>query len=178
MGTPKALLEWEGESFVERIAATLESVVSEVTLLGSVAGLPDAVASLPVVVDRVGANGPLAGLLAAFSARAEVAWLVLTCDQPLLSMAALEWLIGERRADRIAVLPRLSARRVEPFPAIYEPACRAVLEELAGPGRSGSLQPVADLAQVHVVDVPPALGGEFRGVNTPAEWAELVRFRK
>jgi molybdopterin-guanine dinucleotide biosynthesis protein A len=178
MGTAKALLDWEGESFIERIARTLSSVVPEIALLGIAAGLPVGVGTLPLIPDQAGAQGPLAGLLGAFAARPEAAWLVLTCDQPRLSSVALDWLIGERRADRIAVLPRLSPRRVEPFPAIYEPHCRRALQALAGPGRTSSLQPLADRDRVHVVPVPPALAEEFRGVNTPAEWSELNRFRR
>jgi molybdopterin-guanine dinucleotide biosynthesis protein A len=175
MGSAKALLEWEGESFVERIAGVLAEVVPELALLGSALLLPAKVAGLPAISDRAEIQGPLAGLLGAFAARPGAAWLVLTCDQPLVSRAALEWLIGERRANRIAVLPRLAPGRIEPFPGVYEPACLPALAALAGGGRRGSLQPLAELAEVRVVPVPLRLRGELRGVNTPAEWAELRR---
>ncbi len=178
MGSPKALLEWQGESFLERIARTLAAVVPEVALLGSGIALPAGVASLSVVADGGGVAGPLAGLLSAAAARPDAAWLVLTCDQPLLSPAALAWLVGERRADRIAVLPRLVADRIEPFPGIYEPGCRAELAALAagaGPGKGASLQPLGALAAVGVVPVPPAFAAEFQGINTPADWADLRR---
>ncbi|MEO8198556.1 MAG: NTP transferase domain-containing protein [Thermoanaerobaculia bacterium] len=181
MGRPKALLEWQGESFLERIAGSLAAVVPEVFLLGSGIVLPAGVAGLPVVADVAGVGGPLAGLLSAAAARPDAAWLVLTCDQPLLTPAALAWLIGERRADRIAVLPRLTPGRLEPFPGIYEPGCRAALAGLAmaaaaGPAGGASLQPLGETAGVGVVPVPPALAAEFRGVNTLAEWTDLCRF--
>ncbi len=35
MGSAKSLLEWHGETFVERIATALTTVVPEVVLLGS-----------------------------------------------------------------------------------------------------------------------------------------------
>ncbi len=35
MGRPKALLEWEGVTFLERIAAALQAVVPEIVLLGA-----------------------------------------------------------------------------------------------------------------------------------------------
>mgnify|MGYP003373927082 CR=1 FL=1 len=175
MGSAKALLEWQGESLVERIARVLAGVVPELALLGSGVDLPPRVAGLLRIADRTEAQGPLAGLLGAFAARPSAAWLVLTCDQPLLSRTLLAWLIGERRAGCIAVLPRLAPGRIEPFPGIYEPACLPALVALAGGGRSGSLQPLAELAHVRVVPVPAALAGELRGVNTPEEWAELRR---
>lgn len=184
MGVAKSLLEWEGETFVERITAALTAVVPEVAFLGSAAALPETLAGLPVIGDLPGVQGPLAGLLAAFAARPDVAWLIVTCDQPLLQAATLEWLMGERRADRIAVLPRLEPGRIEPFPGIYEPACRAALAVLAdvggsggsgAPGKGASLQPLAGVAGVCVVPVPPNLRRELRGVNTPGEWAALRR---
>lgn len=175
MGSAKALLEWAGESFAERIARVLAGVVPELALLGCGADLPAKLAGLPRIADRSEVQGPLAGLLGAFAARPAAAWLVLTCDQPLLSRALLAWLIGERRAGCIAVLPRLAPGRIEPFPGIYEPACLPALAALTGAGRRGSLQPLAELAPVRVVPVPAALAGELRGVNTPEEWAALRR---
>ncbi len=196
MGSAKALLEWHGETFVERITAALTAVVPEVALLGSSPELPPTLAGLRVIDDLPGAFGPLAGVLAAFAARPGAAWLIVTCDQPLLQTATLEWLIARRRVDRIAVLPRLVPGRIEPFPGIYEPGCRAALaaiaagaagvagaasvEKAAGAagaarGRGGSLQPLAGLAEVDIAPVPRALRGTLRGVNTAAEWAALRR---
>ena len=187
MGSAKALLEWHGETFVERITTVLTTVVPEVVLLGSPPALPPALAGLQVIDDLPGACGPLAGVLAAIAARPGAAWLIVTCDQPLLQTATLAWLIARRQIDRIAVLPRLVPGRIEPFPGIYEPGCRAALAAIAGRaaglanaagagrGRGGSLQPLAGLADVRIAPVPRALRGALRGVNTAAEWAALRR---
>lgn len=175
MGSAKALLDWRGETFVERIATALASVVPEVTLLGRCPELPAQVAGLPSIADAAGVEGPLAGILAALSARPEVAWLVLSCDQPLVSRPALQWLIEQRQAGCIALFPRLAPGRIEPFPGIFEPACRGALAALAEPGMRASLQPLGELADVRVVPVPPAWTAALRGVNTPEELAELRR---
>lgn len=175
MGSAKALLEWQGETFVERIAGTLAAVVPEILLLGVGLELPPTLARRERVADAAGVRGPLAGLLAAFAARPGVAWLVLSCDQPLVSPTTLTWLIGERRPGRIAVLPRLQPGRIEPFPGLFEPSCLPALSALAGPGMQGGLQPLGELAEVRIVPVPPRFAGDLRGVNTPAEWAELRR---
>ena len=181
MGTPKALLEWEKETFVERIARALAGVVSELVLFGSGVELPGTLAQHAVVADAGGARGPLAGLLAAFELRPDAAWLMVTCDQPLLSTGALEWLIAERRTDRIAVVTRLTPDRIEPFPGIYEPRSRPELAALATPregaavGRRGSLQPLAGHPAVRIVDVPVRLALDFLGANTPEELAALRR---
>lgn len=173
MGTAKALLEWEGETFVERIARTLSAVVPELFLFGSGLEMPAALAQHAVVPDAGGASGPLAGLLAAFAIRPGAAWLMVSCDQPLLSTPTLEWLIAERRGDRIAVLPRLTPARIEPFPGIYEPRCHREIAQLAAPGSGSSLQPIGDHPAVRIVGVPPRFAGEFLGANTPEELAFL-----
>jgi molybdopterin-guanine dinucleotide biosynthesis protein A len=175
MGRAKALLEWRGSTFVERIADRLAAVVPEVVLLGSAACLPSRIAALPTIADAPGVRGPLAGLLAAFALRPDSAWLVLTCDQPCLTPATLNWLIAGRRRDRLAVLPRLVPARIEPFPGIYEPGCRPALATLATSEARGSLQPLAGLAGAAIVEVPAALAAELRGINTPEEWEALQR---
>ncbi len=184
MGSAKALLEWAGETFVERIARALAATVPELFLFGSGVEMPATLARYAVVPDAAGASGPLAGLLAAFALRPGAAWLMLTCDQPRLDTRTLSWLIGERRGDRIAVLPRLTAERIEPFPGIYEPRCLPELEALAAaaesapaarPGRGGSLQPLAGHPDVRIAEVPRRFAGAFLGVNTPAELAVLRR---
>jgi molybdopterin-guanine dinucleotide biosynthesis protein A len=181
MGRPKALLEWDGATFVERIAAALRAVVPEIVLLGAASGLPASLGPLPRIADlpgppgQQGPHGPIRGLLAAFEFRPGAAWLILSCDQPLLTAATLEWLIAERRPGRIAVLARRTPERIEPFPGIYEPGCRSALAALAEPERRGSLQPLAALPGVQVVAVPDRFAAELQGVNTPAELAELRR---
>ncbi|MEO7793411.1 MAG: molybdenum cofactor guanylyltransferase [Thermoanaerobaculia bacterium] len=175
MGCAKALLDWQGETFVERIASALATVVPEVVLLGSGIALPPKVAHLQVLADSGQESGPLAGLLTAFRYRPGAAWLIATCDQPLLSTATLAWLIGERRSDRIAVLPRLVPGRIEPFPGLYEPACAAALAKLAGPDSRSSLQPLAAVPGVHLLDVPAGLVVELTGVNRRDELEALRR---
>ncbi len=146
MGRAKALLEWQGESFVERIAATLAAVVSgdRAARLGSRAageGRGSCRSSRTVPGAAGSARRPAGGV----RRPAGAAWLVLTCDQPLLSPATLAWLIGERRAGRIAVLPRLTPGRIEPFPGHLRarlPSRRS--RRSPAPERRGSLQPLAE----------------------------------
>jgi len=181
MGTAKALLEWEGETFVERIARVLAAVVPELFLFGSGVQMPARLAKYAVVPDPGGVGGPLAGLLAAFSTRPDAAWLMVACDQPLLSPAVLARLIAARRAHRIAVLPRLGPARIEPLPGIYEPGSRPALATLAAsaagaaPGRGSSLQALAALPAVRILEVPSRLVAAFAGANSPEELASLLR---
>ena len=176
MGRPKHLLEVGGETFIERLARVVAAVVPEPQFLGE-GVVPASLAGHSRVADLPGVGGPLAGLLAAFQMRPDAAWLAIACDQPLLSVEALEWLVTKRSAAAVAVLPRISADRIEPFPGIYEPVCRAALQALAGDRdgvRAGSLQRLAALAGVLTPEVPHSLASAFFGVNTLQDLQRLA----
>lgn len=175
MGSAKAWLDWNGESFAERIARHLGAVASEVYLLGDCGTPPRAIAHLPRVADLEGVGGPLAGMLAAFAARPEAAWLFASCDQPLVTEATLRWLLAERQSGRTVLLPALSTSRLDPFPGLYEPASRAALEALLSPAGRASLQGLRAVPEVVRLAVPAELLPTLRGANTPLELAALRR---
>jgi molybdopterin-guanine dinucleotide biosynthesis protein A len=172
MGRPKALLEAAGATLLERTVALVSTW--RPALIGAPPfGLPG-LGDLELLADRRGVDGPLAAILSAFDHDPRAAWIVIACDLPLLSSAALEWLIGERRAERVAVLPALGAQRVEPLLALYEPLARPLLETLATePDRS--LQRLRDLPGVATPCPPRALQPAWTNVNTPEEWAAARR---
>ena len=53
-------------------------------------------AQRPMIVDSVAGEGPIVGIRSALAAHPDVAWLVLACDLPFLSDAALSQLVRER----------------------------------------------------------------------------------
>jgi molybdopterin-guanine dinucleotide biosynthesis protein A len=174
MGRPKQLLAIAGKSFAERIASAARPVVGELVICGG-GELPESLAAAARLDDAPGVAGPLAGLLAALRHDPGSAWLALACDQPLLTTTVLAWLAGQRELGAHAVLPRLAEDRVEPFPGIYEPSSRAMLESLARRGgAASSLQRLACLAGVLTPPVPAALAPAFAGANRPEELAALA----
>lgn len=166
-GRPKALELYAGRAFAERVAEALAAVAGEVVLLGA-GEVPAALAGLPRLADAAGVGGPLAGVLAALAARPGHAWLVAACDQPRLDAAALAWLVSWRAPGRIAVLPRATAARVEPFPAVYEPGARAPLEATLRAG-DPSMQPLGRRRDVATPPLPRELAGAWRDVDTTGD---------
>jgi molybdopterin-guanine dinucleotide biosynthesis protein A len=171
-GRPKALATWRGSSLAECAAAALTAVAPEVVLLGG-GPSPLSLSALRRLADAPGARGPLAGILGALGAHPDRALLVAACDQPLLSVAALRWLVGLRRPGAIAVVARLGGAGIEPLPGLYEPAARPVLEALARGG--GSLQPLGDREDVLAPTPPAGLAAAWTSVDTPERLAELER---
>jgi molybdopterin-guanine dinucleotide biosynthesis protein A len=173
MGRPKALVEWGGSTLAERVAAAARAVIPELLLLGS-GPVPGPLAACARLEDPPGLAGPLAALAAALAARPDRAWLLLACDQPLLTPEAIRWLIDERRGGAVAVMARRSPERVEPLPAIYEPAAREAVAELRAAGEL-SLQPLGRRPDVATPVVPAALAAAWTSVDTPADLAALAQ---
>jgi len=169
-GGPKQLAPFAGSTFGARVAAALAAVAGPPLIVGA-GPLPAGLESLRRISDAPGSRGPIAGILGAFAVAPDAAFLVAACDQPLLSRAALDWLLARRRTDAIAVVARLGAGGIEPLPALYEPSARAVLEELAAAG--GSLQPLGRRTDVVIDSPPPELASAWTSVDTEARRAEL-----
>jgi molybdopterin-guanine dinucleotide biosynthesis protein A len=79
-----------------------------------------------LIVDLAGlgeAGGPILGIRSAMAAYPDVAWLVIACDLPFLSDAALEQLLTERDPSVLATAFRSAHDGLpEPLCAIWEPA--------------------------------------------------------
>ena len=190
MGESKQLLRFRGVTLLERAAAALAPHVAGVVLLGD-GPVPEGAAGLPRLADVALARGrtsaanarsptphagagPLAGMLAALRWKPEAAWVFAPCDLPRIDAAAVAWLVGERRPDRWAVVPRPEpGGPLHALFALYEPAARRLLEDLAaGGGRAPRL--VAGHSRVAVVTPPAEIAGAWRGVNTREDLAALA----
>lgn len=176
MGTPKHLIEQDGQSWVERTVAVLGQVVERVVVAGG-GELPASLRTVPRVADIAGLGGPLAGILAVLRAYPAVSWLVVACDQPDMHIDALRWLLGHRAPGVLAVLPDIAGNgRVEPLLAYYDQAMRPVLEEMATSGhrRMNRLQSVTGV----ISPCPPVhLHASWHNINTPGELDALAARR-
>lgn len=167
MGRPKHLLPRGADTLLDSTIATLAGVAGEVVLLGG-SVLPDSCQGVPRLCDPVDSpGGPLSGMIAAHRWCPNCAWLFCPCDLPNLSEKGIDWILGQRRPGRWAVLPR-TAGGVEPLLALYEPQARRLLEDLAATGRRAP-RLIAEHPKVATVEVPDGLADCWRGVNTPED---------
>lgn len=168
MGRAKQCLEVGRRTLTEVAVAALEGQVERVFLVGG-GPVPDALRSLERLADPPGIAGPMAGVLAALQRAPDAAWTVAACDMPLLSPAAVRWLLSCRRRGIWAVLPRPRGGVVEPLLAVYEPRARLVVERLVAEGRWG-LRRLAGLDGVSSPSPPPDLLPAWQDVNTPEQF--------
>ncbi|RJP22615.1 MAG: molybdopterin-guanine dinucleotide biosynthesis protein B [Candidatus Omnitrophota bacterium] len=170
MGMPKHLLLHEdGSSWLERTMQMLSHVTPHIVIVGQ-GEIPEPVAGCIRLADAPDASGPMAGLLAAMRWNPRACWLVASCDLPLLTKDASDWLLSQRRPGCWAVLPRLRNRgNVEPLFAYYDFRARNLIESLAAQENYR----LADLivhAKVNTPSPPQRLESAWNNVNTPLEY--------
>ena len=129
----------------------------QVAELAGLAPLPDTFLGL----------GPLGGLLSAFQADPNAAWLVAACDLPFLTAATLRFLVEHRQPGRLATALRLPEQEFpEPLLTIWEPAAYAHLLRFLSLGYACPRKALIN-SNAAVLVVPEA--GALRNVNTPEE---------
>lgn len=164
MGRDKALIEVDGVAMVLRVAAALERAGADPVV--AVGGDDAALSSLGMtwVPDRHPGEGPLGGLLTAFTALdGHELVVVAATDLPWLTPDVVGALVGAI-GSHDAALARTSG--VEPMCALWRVTAAApVLTEAFAAGERSVHRVVADL-DVVVVEVP---AGPLRNVNEPAD---------
>ena len=171
MHTDKGALRYHGAADQRQHTAAL---LSEFCADVRVSVRPEQAAELPAglvpLPDTFLGLGPLGGLLSAFRADPNAAWLVLACDLPFLTRATLEFLVENRRpASTATALQSPWDNFPEPLVAIWEPRAYAQLLRFLGMGYSC---PRKALINSDIELLRPPVPDELRNVNTPQERAE------
>jgi molybdenum cofactor guanylyltransferase len=131
MGVDKALLEFEGEPLLARVAARLGTVCEEI-LVASGDGSRLAAFGLPQVADAVPDSGPLGGLIAGLEHAGHPLMAVVAVDMPFASTELLAAMAAMRRSED-AVVP-LSADGLEPLHAVYARPAAGTLRSMLAAG--------------------------------------------
>jgi molybdopterin-guanine dinucleotide biosynthesis protein A len=120
-------------------------------------------------------QGPLGGLATALARRPGV--LLIACDLPGLTVAALTWLI-QATYDHALVDGLVCERdgQLEPLFACYTEHCRPQVEQRLANGQRALHRLIAD-GQFHHAQMPSALWPALTNVNTPEEWRRFAQDR-
>jgi molybdopterin-guanine dinucleotide biosynthesis protein A len=174
MQRDKATLEYHGKSQLERAVELAAKYVSEVFVSVRAGQAADpSRARYPLIVDSVPGEGPIVGIRSALAAHPEAAWLVLACDLPFLSDAALEQLLAERDPAANATAFRSAHDGLpEPLCAIWEPKSATQLAAYqAGDGRCPRKYLVRHGARI----LEPRDRRALENINTPDEYRQALR---
>jgi molybdopterin-guanine dinucleotide biosynthesis protein A len=173
MQRDKAALLYQGRTQLDRAYDLAGRHLSKVFVSVRAAQVHDPNrAHHPMIVDSAKGEGPIVGIRSALGAHPNVAWLVLACDLPFLSDAALVNLMRERNPASLATAYRSAHDGLpEPLCAIWEPAAAAALAEYQA---GGGTCPRKFLIRhgAHLLDLPDPRA--LDNVNTPEEYSQAI----
>jgi molybdenum cofactor guanylyltransferase len=173
MRRDKAVLQYRGESQLDRAFELASRHAANVFVSVRADQTADPTrAQHPMIVDSVAGQGPIVGIRSALAAFPHVAWLVLACDLPYLSDAALVQLLRERDVNGLATAFRSTYDGLpEPLCAIWEPAAAPVLASYQS---EGGRCPRKFLIRHAVRLLEPLDRRALDNVNTPEEYAQAL----
>jgi molybdopterin-guanine dinucleotide biosynthesis protein A len=156
-GSPKALIELDGESLADRGRRVLGEACDEVLVVGKAGELP-----FEVIDDGAEVRAPIAGVVAGLRAAAHDVTVVLPVDCPRVTPELLRAL-GE--ACRDAAVPQTG-----PLPGAWAKSALPVLEERLANGPY-ALYRTYEALDVVELEVDPALVAD---VDTPGDLSVLL----
>jgi molybdenum cofactor guanylyltransferase len=174
MGYDKSIVQWHGKEQRYYMADLLGDICEEVFISCRAEQQNEIDPKYKTLVDNYEGAGPLIGILSAFKANPNVAWLVVACDLPLLDLYTLQYLIQNRDTAAMATTFKSPFDGLpEPLITIWEPKA---YEKLQTHITDGYTCPRKALIrnEMQVKILPPPNPDALMNANTPED-AEKVR---
>jgi len=173
MGTDKSQLLLKNQTFVERLAATLQTVTDTIRLVGGSQN-----SKLTTVADVYPQWGALGGLHAALNACRREWAIVVACDLPLVTTELFRRL-ADLTMDYDAVVPIQPDGRPQPLAALYRAKpCAGRAAELIEAGRRRPLDLLESVNTrwVQFAEIANLAQAErfFVNINTPDDYYGVV----
>jgi len=184
MGTPKpGVLLPDGRPMMAHVLETLGAVCHQVAVSGHTAHhaedhpLPPSLIRIP---DLRPGQGPLAALEAILASRLDSRYLVVSCDQPLLTAALLYRLASQTPASETGIpgffcaINQAGKRLLDPFPGIYPDHLLGDVQRALDAGHR-SIRDCIRPWESHAVPVSSDEEQQLKSMNTPADIEALFR---
>ena len=176
MGRDKALLTWQGESFLAIALRNVKTVCDSPVIVGDAGKYSN---FGRVVEDVFPSCGPLGGIHAALQSSPTELNLILSVDLPLMTGEFLRWMVAQAvTGGEVATVPQLDGR-YEPLCAIYRQGILPVVESAlrAGDYKVGRVFARVATRTICEAEITGAgfAAGIFRNVNTPKDYEWLTR---
>ena len=172
MGTPKALLQIDGKTLLESVAAAGKGFEERILSVNdpSIPTPEGFVRCMDVYPDC----GPMAGIHAALTMTTCDALVTAPCDAPYYSRELAEYLLTQFEPGLDALVLMDETGRAQPLTGIYSKSCLPVLDEHLKTSRLKIMWMLEEM-KLKKVMLPAHLNGQvFQNLNTPED---LKQFR-
>ncbi len=165
MGTDKSLLDYHGKPQREYVFELLGKFCAEVfTSCRKDQNVPPQLHPLP---DTFLMNGPLNGILSAFSVRPQSSWLILAVDMPYVNEDTLQLLVEKRDKNKMATcFYNAETQQPEPLLTLWETRAYPLLLKFA---EDGNISPREFLKTHSIKMIDPPDKKTLLNFNYPRE---------
>ena len=171
MGKPKEGIPLgDGRPMIGHVLAALQKVCLRTVIVGECLGF-DCPAHTIHLQDLRRGGGPLAGVETLLRSGLDTGYLVVACDQPLLSPALLQRVVGADPARPCYLRPD-DGSWLGPFPGYFPAACLERVDLAIRRGETSLRRVFAD-REIAWVPISPAEQPQVKNFNSPADLAEL-----
>jgi molybdenum cofactor guanylyltransferase len=173
MQRDKAALQYRGRTQLDRAFDLARRHLEQVYVSVRASQISEPTrAHKPMIIDSFPGEGPIIGIRSAMAAHPHAAWLVLACDLPFLSDAAVEFLLSERDPSKFATAFKSSFDGLpEPLCAIWEPSAAAALDDYQ---KNLGICPRKFLTRHASKLLEPFDAHALDNINTPEEYAQAT----
>lgn len=171
MGQAKGLLEYHGKPQQEFMLDLLQQFCEQSFLSCRPSQMENLSTTYNLLPDSFQGLGPFGGILSAFRAYPNQAWLVVACDLPLLDQATLAYLCERRNPSKVATcFNSPTSEFPEPLISIWEPRSYPVLLQFLAQGYSCPRKVLIN-TDIESFDVPEPQ--RLMNVNRPEEYEQV-----
>ena len=173
MGSDKSELNYHGRSQWKHLLDLIQPFCSQTFLSCNSRKVSELSSEVPIIEDAFSNLGPMGGILSAFRADPNAAWLVLACDLPYLSESTLQFLMKHRDPSKVATAFLDTAGVFpEPLITIWEPKSYPLLLQYLGQGYSCPRKVLIN-TDVKLLEAPDKK--ELFNANHPQEYAAVIK---
>lgn len=174
MGRDKANLEFQGQTFIKKLAQELDFFEEKMIARGPNEGFEGM--DWTIIPDLHEECGPIGGLHSALKNCKSEALFCLPCDIPLMETSLFHWLVPFLEEKYDAVVCMTPDGKRHPLSGIYWKSSAAVLEEQISNGDNRMMSALDKLKVKYVVVDSKSKEDQLFNVNTPQDYRRLKEY--
>ncbi len=180
MGEPKeGVLLWDKKPMIDHLINTLSKITREILILGEPKGIDiKSRKDIKCISDHKPGSGPLGGIETLLNSRLGAEYLVVACDQPLLTVELLQKLIKSTPSSNIRLFAFEGFNELNPFPGIYPSSLLPHVKYSIQKGLTAMHEMIQSCPNITWVPINQSEAALLKSINTPEDLKELNTGRK
>lgn len=166
--SPKALLEYEEEFFIDREIKALNKF-DEILISCNDSRIIEKIKGFTIIEDEIKDIGPIGGIYSALKKIKNEKGIIVSCDMPFLNKEILE-MLGKIDFEEDCLIPTLNGR-LEPFCGVYK---KEIIEKIYESIKEKEYSLRGMFKKLNIKKIEIKDENNFTNINTVEEYDKLV----